>query len=78
MSAKAAKRPTKQLPLFEAPPVSPDDVLADEDRQERHRLSLIAKAANEARHERWQEHNRGRFNFRLCPCDKPECKAKRR
>ena len=78
MRSATNKKPTKQLPLLtDIPEVKPTDLLTDEDRQEQHRLRLIQERENDARHERWAKHNRGKFNFRMCPCNKLECKKAR-
>lgn len=67
----------KQLALLDTPEVKHDDLLTDDERQEKLRLREIERRENDARHERWALHNRGKFNFRMCPCSKLECKRAR-
>lgn len=64
-----AKKTTKQMPLFETFEVRPRDLDTEADRQERYRLSLAEKKADEERHARWLKHNTSqRMNLRECPC----------
>lgn len=67
---KAVPAPSKQLALLDVPELTKDELLTNDDVQERHRIKQIEAAADERRHDRWQLHNRGSFNLRDCPCRK--------
>lgn len=79
-TAAKAPKPTRQLPLLDAPELRESELLSNADVQERHRIRDIQQRADEQRHERWALHNAGKEvgqgNYRPCPCTKC-CKRRR-
>lgn len=62
----AAKKPSKQLPLFEVQPVTEAELMTDAERQELYRLRQLSKDMEHDRHVRWMASPVSRI--RPCPC----------